>query len=145
MHAFFENVILANLNPLSSSAFAFNLYLLGLFQTAPIVAALVGVWPRLTRRAGRDLLLMAWLASIVPLLGIAKEGADFDLSPTLQALAPYKDQVLVLTGLDDEQAANLPGDSGGIHSRSQSSWLTGVRAKRTDERREFLDRLPTPG
>ena len=62
----------------------------------------------------------------------ATEGPGFDLTPILQPLAPVRDQVLVLTGLDSEQAQNRPGDSGGIHSRSQSAWLTGVRAKRTD-------------
>jgi hypothetical protein len=62
----------------------------------------------------------------------AAEGTTFELPPILSAIAPHRDQLLVLTGLDDEEAQNRPGDSGGIHSRSQSTWLTGVRAKRTD-------------
>lgn len=60
------------------------------------------------------------------------EGSGVELSPILQGLQPWRDQLTVLTGLDDEEAQIRPGDSGGIHSRSQSTWLTGVRAKRTD-------------
>jgi hypothetical protein len=78
-HAFFDNVVVANLNPLSLSALSFNLYLLALFQAAPSLAALVEAWPRLRpRTAPRDLVLCAWLAAIIPVLGIAKEGADFN-------------------------------------------------------------------
>jgi hypothetical protein len=78
-HAFFDNVVVANLNPWSASALSFNLYLLALFQTAPFLAALFDVVPRL--RPGivsRDLVVGAWLASFIPVLGIAKEGADFN-------------------------------------------------------------------
>jgi hypothetical protein len=76
-HAFLANVVLANLNPLSVSSLTFNLQQLAQFQTAPILVALLGAWPGLRRRtAARDLVLVAWLASFVPVLGIAKEGAD---------------------------------------------------------------------
>src|SRR6202163_2853537 len=35
------------------------------------------------------------------------EGADFELTPTLQPLAPFRDRMLVLTGLDQQQSAGL--------------------------------------
>src|SRR4051812_37953256 len=47
----------------------------------------------------------------------SKEGADFDLPSTLQALKPFKDELLVLTGLAQDNAA-AHGDGGGDHARS---------------------------
>src|SRR5580658_5122750 len=41
-------------------------------------------------------------------------GASFELSPTLKGLEPFKDQVIVITGLASDQAEAL-GDGGGDH------------------------------
>ena len=51
------------------------------------------------------------------------EGAAFDLSPTLSALAPFRDQILVLSGLN-----SLPkGErSGGAHAKATTRFLTDV-------------------
>ena len=57
------------------------------------------------------------------------EGA-LELSPTLQALAAYKDRMVVLSGLDMQNADAR--DGGGVHSRIQPCWLTGMHAKRTE-------------
>jgi hypothetical protein len=54
-----------------------------------------------------------------------------ELSPTLSALAPFKDQVLVPTGLSQRQAESW-GNGNGEHSRGQSVWLSGVHPKRTE-------------
>jgi len=61
----------------------------------------------------------------------AKEGVDFELSPTLSALEPFKKQVLILTGLGHNQA-NSFGDGNGDHSRAGSTWLSAVHPKRTE-------------
>lgn len=61
-----------------------------------------------------------------------KKAGPLQMTPTLQALAPFKDQMLVVTGLDMETAVPGAEDGGGQHSRVQSSWLTGVHAKKTD-------------
>ena len=39
----------------------------------------------------------------------AAEGAGFELSPILQPLAPFQDQLLVLTGLSNQPAVALQG------------------------------------
>ena len=49
-----------------------------------------------------------------------------ELSPALQPLAPFRDQLLVLTGLDHDPATPK-GQAAGQHSRVMASWLTGVR------------------
>jgi hypothetical protein len=59
------------------------------------------------------------------------EGTAFELPRTLQSLAPYRDQVTVLTGLVSRCAYPLPGEGGGDHARSAATFLTGVHIKRT--------------
>jgi hypothetical protein len=58
-------------------------------------------------------------------------GSQFELSPTLKGLEPFKDKLLVLTGLFCDQAEPL-GDGGGDHSRACGSYLTGVHVKKSD-------------
>jgi hypothetical protein len=55
----------------------------------------------------------------------AEEGANFELTPVLQNWAPFRDQLVVLSGLD-----------GGVefvggHVRGSSMWLTGSEPKRS--------------
>jgi hypothetical protein len=59
------------------------------------------------------------------------EGADFELSQTLQPLASFRDRMLVLTGLDQQQSAGLNFEVGGDHPRACTAWLTGTHAKMT--------------
>ena len=58
-------------------------------------------------------------------------GRDFTLSRTLAPLAPYRDQLIVVTGLSSHQAEAL-GDGGGDHSRASGTYLTGVHVKKSD-------------
>jgi hypothetical protein len=54
-----------------------------------------------------------------------------ELSPTLSPLAPFRDQVVVPTGLSQRQAESQ-GDGNGEHSRGQTTWLSGIHPKRTE-------------
>ena len=58
-------------------------------------------------------------------------GSQFELSPTLKGLEPFKNQLTVVTGLFSDQAEAL-GDGGGDHSRACGSYLTGVHVKKSD-------------
>jgi hypothetical protein len=58
-------------------------------------------------------------------------GAEFELSRVLAPLQPFRDQLVVVTGLADRQAEAL-GDGGGDHSRASGSYLTGVHVKKSD-------------
>src|SRR5205823_4342484 len=60
-----------------------------------------------------------------------KTVGSLELSPTLQPLAPFKDQLLVITGLDHDPAVPR-GQDAGQHSRVMASWLTGVRVAKTE-------------
>jgi len=59
------------------------------------------------------------------------EGADFALPPTLEPLADFRDRMLVLSGLDQHQAAALGFEIGGDHPRACAAWLTGAHCKMT--------------
>jgi Protein of unknown function (DUF1552) len=61
----------------------------------------------------------------------AAEGADFALTPILEPLAPFRDRMLVLSGLDQHQSAALGFEIGGDHPRACTAWLTGAHAKMT--------------
>jgi hypothetical protein len=57
-------------------------------------------------------------------------GKDYELTPTLQVMAPYRDKMTVITGLVDDKA-NAHGDGGGDHARAQASYLTGAQPRKT--------------
>jgi hypothetical protein len=54
-------------------------------------------------------------------------GRHWDLPPSLQALAPVRNQLNIITGLAHLQA-NTFGDGVGDHPRASAVWLTGVHA-----------------
>jgi hypothetical protein len=53
----------------------------------------------------------------------AAEGTGYELTPTLAALAPYRDQVSILTGL---ACVPTPGRPGGAHAKASTRFLTDV-------------------
>jgi hypothetical protein len=59
------------------------------------------------------------------------EGAGFEFTPTLKPLEPFRDHVLVLTGLEHHNGESL-GDGAGDHARAGATWLTGVHPKKTE-------------
>jgi Protein of unknown function (DUF1552) len=61
----------------------------------------------------------------------ATEGA-FELSPTLAPLAPYKDRLLVFSGLNSKPPAGLTGANIGVHARAATRFLTDVPPKHTN-------------
>ena len=64
----------------------------------------------------------------------ATEGRDFALTPILTPFEPVRDKIVVISGLSNKAIADgLPDEGGaGDHTRGQATYLTGVRAKRTE-------------
>ena len=58
-------------------------------------------------------------------------GANWELTRTLEPLAAFKDRMVVISGLDNQEAAGLNGEVGGDHPRACTAWLTGTHAKMT--------------
>jgi len=61
----------------------------------------------------------------------AAEGPAYDFMPAMQALEPFRDKLLVLSGLAQVQGRAL-GDGAGDHARAGATWLTGVHPKKTE-------------
>lgn len=62
----------------------------------------------------------------------AAEGPAFELTPTLEPLGPFRDRLLVLSGLAHNKALAEEGEGGGEHARSSAVFLTGVHPKKTE-------------
>jgi len=60
-----------------------------------------------------------------------REGANFKLTRILQPLEPFKENIVVVTGLHHKSAYSA-GEGGDDHGRSPSTWLTGVHPKMTE-------------
>ena len=57
--------------------------------------------------------------------------AGFELTPILKPLEPFRDRMLVLSGLDQNEARQFDGELGGDHSRACAAYLTGTHCKMT--------------
>jgi hypothetical protein len=60
----------------------------------------------------------------------AAAGTDFELSRILEPLKPFKDQMLLMSGLSHINGRAL-GDGPGDHARAAASYLTGVHPRKT--------------
>ncbi len=58
-------------------------------------------------------------------------GADFELTPILEPLAPFRDRLTIVSGLNNKEAETRPGEGAGDHSRGPAAFLTGVHPKKT--------------
>ncbi len=59
-----------------------------------------------------------------------KSGTGYDLTPILKPLEPFREDLLVLTGLAQYEGNSL-GDGPGDHARAGATFLTGVHPKKT--------------
>jgi hypothetical protein len=62
----------------------------------------------------------------------AAVGAAFEMTPILAPLAPFRDNVLVLSGLVANGARALAGEGAGEHARASATFLSGVHPKKTE-------------
>jgi hypothetical protein len=58
-------------------------------------------------------------------------GGNLALTPILDALGPYREQTVVVSGLEQAMAYGL-GDGSGDHSRAGAAWLSGVHPRHTE-------------
>jgi hypothetical protein len=58
-------------------------------------------------------------------------GANFEFTPVLKPLEPFRENLTVLGGLSNLGVIS-PHEGGGVHTRAHAGWLNGVLAKRTE-------------
>jgi hypothetical protein len=59
------------------------------------------------------------------------EGDEWEMTRTLEPVAGFRKNMVVISGLDQQQAAGRDGEVGGDHPRACTAWLTGTHAKMT--------------
>ena len=108
---------------------------MGVTVALPLLDAMVPALTAQTRTAAAGLRRMGFIyianGANMSQWTPAGPGEHLKLSPILSPLAPFGDQVLVLTGLAQKQAESL-GDGEGDHGRAAAAWLTGVHPKKTE-------------
>jgi hypothetical protein len=57
------------------------------------------------------------------------EGAGFEMPPTLEPLAAFRNQMIVVSGLNIKAADPRPGEGGGNHARPCATYLTGIHPR----------------
>ena len=58
-----------------------------------------------------------------------QEGAGFEMSPTLEPLAAFRENLLVVSGLNIKAADPVGNEPGGVHARPAAAFLTGIHPK----------------
>jgi len=61
----------------------------------------------------------------------AVEGAGFEFTPIMKGLEPFREKLLVVSGLAQHNGDAL-GDGAGDHARAGATWLTGAHPKKTE-------------
>jgi hypothetical protein len=101
----------------------------------PLLDAMVPALSALDKTAARPASRLAFVyvpnGAVMDKWTPTEAGRSFALSPTLTPLQPFRDQVLVTSGLAHLQA-NSFDDGAGDHSRGTAAWLSGIHAKRTE-------------
>ena len=99
---------------------------------------LEGMVPALARRASAATGPLLRLGAVYAPNGMnmgawtPRTDGPLELSPTLQPLAPFRDQVVVVSGMANNAADQLPGEGSGDHSRSSAGFLTGAHAQKSE-------------
>jgi len=72
----------------------------------------------------------------------AATGKAYKMSPTLEPFMPYKDQMIVLSGLDNQEGNPLPGEGESApHERAGGVFLTGVHPLREGRTGVSIDQI----
>ena len=60
------------------------------------------------------------------------DAAGLEITPILEPLAPFRDRMILVSGLSNKQGDALPGEGAGDHARAAGAYLTGVHPKKTE-------------
>jgi hypothetical protein len=121
------------MNYLTQVALPRRTFLRGLGATLalPVVDAMTPAFAATAKPARR--LIVAYVPNGIQMekWTPAADGA-LELTPILQPLAPFRDRLLVVTGLANQPAVPVLGEGTGDHVRASATFLTGVHPKKTE-------------
>jgi len=113
-------------------------FLRGLMGTSialPLLDAMVPALSAATKTAAAPKMRMGFVyvphGAVMDKWTPATEGANFEFTPILKPLEPFRDRLVVVSGLANK-AAESQGDGGGDHARSAPSYLSGIHPLRTE-------------
>ena len=67
----------------------------------------------------------------------AAEGSGFEITPILEPLRSFREQLLFFSGLSNKEANAYPGEGTGDHARASSAFLTGLHAVKRESSPEL--------
>jgi hypothetical protein len=104
---------------------------MGATLALPLLDAMIPAFTATARTAARAVPRMGFIytpnGAIQAQWTPAAEGRNFEFSPILKPLEPFRDRVVVVSGLAHRQAESF-GDGNADHHRATAAWLTGVHA-----------------
>jgi len=68
-------------------------------------------------------------------------GKDFEITPALAPLAPYRDRITLVSGLNIKAADTRPGEGGSGHARASAAYLTGIHPSPNGELGPSIDQI----
>jgi hypothetical protein len=108
---------------------------LGATVTLPLLDAMVPAFAGASTTAAKAAVRTAFVyvpnGIILDRWTPAVEGPGFEFAPTMKALEPFRDRLLVLSGLAQVNGRAL-GDGAGDHARAGATWLTGAHPKKSE-------------
>jgi hypothetical protein len=107
----------------------------GVSLALPLFEAMLPAQTPLSKTAANPKLRAAFLyqmhGAIMQQWTPKEEGANFEFTRILKPLEPFRDQLVIVSGLEVKTAGPAPGESGGDHVRSAAAFLSGARPKHT--------------
>jgi len=115
---------------------------LGATVALPFLDSMLPAFSSVTRAAGSSPVRLGYMYTPNGIIGACDKsprpfmwtpkttGANFEFSPTMKALEPFRDQVNVFSGLAQVTGRAL-GDGPGDHARATATFLTGVHPYKT--------------
>ncbi len=110
---------------------------IGATLALPLLDAMLPAFGSLSRSAAaasatpRVAFFYAPNGTYLPNFHPTKVGKDFELTPVLRPLESVREHIVVVSGLSNKGAETM-SEGGGVHTRCGTSWLTGVRPKKTE-------------
>ena len=108
---------------------------LGATLALPMLDAMVPALSVTARAAGSGVTRLGFCyapnGTYLPNFHPATTGTGYKMTPVLQALEPFRDEMVVLSGLSNK-GAETQSEGGGVHTRVHTAWLSGTRPKKTE-------------